>query len=289
MALWALFLLSAIVFAWASFVKEGIDRAADTNFAMEARALSHSGVAVALHPAVTGTSPMLDAQFPNDRSFHVTIKGEGGKLNLNYLLTGENPVRLMLLKEYFRMAGLSFQEREIIVDCLLDWVDPDNMRRLNGAEADTNYHPANRPFLTLDEVRQVEGTKPMFDRRPNWLDDFTLLSSGPIDLESVTTDILAIVPGIGQQRAARFVQVRQGRDGQDHTKDDHIFRDINEAYSYLGLSQQQAAQIGGLLAFKDPIVRITSVGSVGKVSRQVEVIASKVAGQNSQIIQWTEK
>ena len=289
LALWALFLLSAVVFAWAAFIKGGIDRAADANFAMEARALAHSGVAVALDPVITGTSPMLDAQFPNERSFHVTLKGEGGKMNLNFLLAGEDPTRIMLLKEYLRLHRLSFQEREILVDCLLDWVDADDQRRLNGAESEPNYHPANHPLISLEDLRMVRGTQPLFDRHPNWQDDFTLMSSGPLDLDSVSAEILGLVPGIGQQRAGRFVQIRQGRDGKDGTKDDHIFRDINEAFSYLGISAQQAAQVGGLLAFKDPIVRITSIGSAGKISKQVEVVARKMPGQNPQIIQWTEK
>ena len=289
LVLWALMLLSAAVLAWATFVRQGIDRASDANFAMEARALAHSGIAVALHPAVTGTSPLLYGNFENGRSFHATIKSEGGKLNINFLLAGENPARLMLLKEYLRTHRLSFQERETFVDCVLDWVDPDDNRRLNGAEKDGNYQPANRPFLSLEELRLVRGTGPLFDRHPNCLDDFTMLSSGPIDLESVTVELLAMIPGIGQQRAAKFVQLRQGRDGIDGTKDDHHFRDLNEALSYLGVSTQQAAQLGGLLAFKDPIVRITSVGTAGKVSRQVEVIARKVPGTNPQIIQWTAK
>ena len=289
LALWALLLLSAVVFAWSAFIKQGIDRASDANYILEARALAHSGVAIALHPAVTGTSPLLDAQFANNRSFHVTIKSEGGRLNLNYLLAGENPTRLLLLKEYLRMHGLSFQERETFVDCVLDWVDPDDLRRLNGAESEANYHPANRPLASLDELKLVRGSQALFDHNPGWRDDFTFMSSGPLDLESVSADLLALVPGIGQQRASRFVQIRQGRDGQDGTKDDHIFRDIGEAMSYLGVSQQQAAQLGGLLAFKDPIVRITSVGSAGKAEKRVEVIARKVPGANPQIIQWTEK
>jgi len=289
LALWALLLISAVVLAWSAFIRRGLDRAMEQNFACEARALAHSGVAVALHPAVTGTSPLLHAQFGNERSFNVKIKSEGGRLNLNFLLAGEDPVRLMVLKEYLRQHGLSFQEREVFMDCLLDWVDADNNRRLNGAEAEENYHPPNRPLLSLDELRLVRGTQPLFDHHPDCLDDFTLMSSGPLDLETVSAATLAFVPGLGDQRAGRFVQIRQGKDGVDGTKDDHVFRDINEALSYLGISPQQAGQLGGILGFKDPIVRITSVGTAGKVDRQVEVVARKVPGSNPQIIQWTEK
>ena len=289
LALWALLLLSAAVFAWSDLVRQQIERGSDRNFELNALAVAHSGVAIALDPVITGTSPMLDGNLGYERSYHVTLKSEGDKLNLNYLLAGEDPNRLWLLKEYLRSHGLTYQERETLVDCLLDWVDADDQRHLNGQENENDYHPANRPFLSLDEVKQVRGTAPLFAKHPTWQDDFTLMSTGPLDLEVVSSERLALLPGIGMERAARFVQVRQGRDQIDGTPDDRIFRDANEAMSYLGFTPQQAQSLSGLIGFKDPIVRIVSIGHAGKVNRQVEVIARKVPGSNAQIIQWTEK
>ena len=55
-----------------------------------------------------------------------------------------------------------------MVDALLDWVDEDDLRRLNGAEADDylaaglNYVPSDAPFRTLSEMLLVLGMSESF-------------------------------------------------------------------------------------------------------------------------------
>ena len=93
LALWALILLSAVLFAWIQRVNQGIDGVLDANRGMEARAMAHSGLAVGLHPGVALHSPNLNNRFERDRAFHVTIQSEGARLNLNYLLAGGDPAR----------------------------------------------------------------------------------------------------------------------------------------------------------------------------------------------------
>jgi len=72
-------------------------------------------------------------------------------------------------------------------------------------------------------------------------------------------------------------------------KDGHPFKNIQEALSFLGLSQQQFSQLSGFLGFRDPILRIQSVGEAGDVSKQVEVIVRKAPGAAAKILLWTEK
>ena len=291
LALWALFLLSAVVLGWAKLIDQDISNLSETNLSLEARALAHSGVAVALHPQVTRMTPQLNATFGKDRSYQVTIVGEGAKLNLNYLLAGEDPAKLAILKQLLSQRGLTFQERQVLVDCLLDWVGGNPAtHHLNGATDKDNYHPPHRPLVSLDEVAQVKGSKPLVSK-PNWKDDFTVSSGGRLDLEWASAELIALMPGIGQPRAERFVAIRQGKDHKDGTKDDHVFKNELEAASYLGLSQAQYQQLSNLLVFRDPlaVIRIHSVGQAAKVIRQVEVVAQKNQGENSDILQWTEK
>jgi len=98
LALWALLLISVVVFAWVKAIDRGVDNVSHANRGMEARALAHSGMAVALHPNVTQYSPHLKASFDGARAYRVTIKSEGARLNLNYLLAGSDPDKLQLLK-----------------------------------------------------------------------------------------------------------------------------------------------------------------------------------------------
>ncbi len=289
LSLWALLLLAAVVLAWSRLIDEGMEEAAFANLRLEARALAHSGVSVALHPAVTPRTPALNAQPEAGRSYATSIHGEGGRLNLAYLLFGEAPERLEVLRQYLTMRGLEIRERERFIDCLLDWVDTDNVRRLNGQETTQDYRPPNRPLTTLEELPLIAGSEALTQRHPDWRDDFTLLSQGPLDLEAAPPELIAIIPGIGQLRAERFVKARRGADGLDHTEDDMVFKSIDEVIAHLGMTRDDFAAISTLVVFHDPTVRIKSIGTAGEVHRQVEVIARKMEARNPEILLWLEK
>ena len=92
LALWALLLLSASVFAWIKFIHQGIAMTADRNNGLTAKALAHSGVMVALHPQVDQQTPLLVRQISSTRGYKVQMTGEGGRLNLNWIFSpADNP------------------------------------------------------------------------------------------------------------------------------------------------------------------------------------------------------
>src|SRR2546425_6787936 len=65
LALWALLLLSMAVFAWVQFIDQNISISGNANAALNAKALAHSGVYVALHPRVSQATPLLHRHFNN--------------------------------------------------------------------------------------------------------------------------------------------------------------------------------------------------------------------------------
>ena len=82
-----------------------------------------------------------------------------------------------------------------MIDCLLDWVDPDNLVRLNGAEDEPGYKPADKPLTSLDEVKRIRGWEE-FTSRADWDTDLTLNSgSGQIDINWASRDVLLSLPG----------------------------------------------------------------------------------------------
>ena len=267
----------------------GIENISRANRGMEARALAHSGLAVALHPDVTQYSPHLNASFDLGRSYNVTIKSEGARLNLNYFLAGADPAKIQFFKHYLALKGLTVQEQAVFMDCLLDWVSPGGgIRRPNSAQEGPDYKTPHRPLESLDEISLIKGSEPLISQ-PNWQDDLTIYSTGPLDLESVSAELLALVPGIGEQRAQQFVKTREERELQKKNKDGRPFKDVSEARGFLGLSQQEFAQISAFFGFRDPVLHIQSEGESGKVIRQLDVIVRKVPGANSQILLWIEK
>ncbi|HEX4084127.1 MAG TPA: hypothetical protein VHY22_04390 [Chthoniobacteraceae bacterium] len=293
LSLWALLLLSAAVFAWLKFIDLNIAITGDRNNGLEAKALAHSGVMVALNPQVSQQTPLLQQQFSPERGYKVQMLGEGGKLNLNWIFspaTSPDPVKISLFQRYLTGRGLNLQQQEHLTDCILDWLTPGNVPHLNGAKADADYHPPGRGvFLTVDELAMVKGSQPLVSQA-GWQDDFTIYTNpGQIDLQSASQRILLCLPGVGSANVTRFLQIRRGPDGIDGTADDHLFADVNEAMSYLGINAQQAQALAPYVYVENPLstVHIVSTGQCGNVIRRVEVVAKKM-GMQPIIMSWKE-
>jgi hypothetical protein len=293
LALWALLLLSAAIFAWLKFINQSIDITSQRNSGLEAKALAHSGLMVALNPDVTQLTPLMTQHMSRDRGYNVQMTGEGGRLNLNWLFTpAENPdpAKIALFQRYLDRRGLNLEQQQRLVDCILDWLSVGNVQHLNGAEEDANYHPPHRDaFLSVEELAQVKGSAPLVSQG-GWQDDFTIYTNpGLIDLQSASRRVLECLPGVGDPNVERFLRIRQGPDGLDGTADDHQFKDVTEAVSYLGLSGAQAQQIGPYVEVENPLstVHIKSTGQSGNVYRHVEVVAKKM-GMQPIILSWKE-
>jgi len=285
LSIWALLILSGAVIAWAKWIQQDLDLGGEANRSLEARAMAHSGVTMALHMAVTKYSPQLEREFATQLGYRVRIVGEGGKLHINQLIAGEDPAKLDLLRRWLEQMGLGFQEREQFVDCLLDYTDGDNVHRLNGVEDEDEYHPPNRPLLSVDELTQVRGSEPLVSK-PGWREQLTIYGQGKIDLSAATADILGLL-GLGDARIQLFLKLRAGADGIDGTKDDLDLTKKGVMPGALGLTAQAYNQLSGIVIPQDPHVRITSLGQSGKVIRKVEVVARKGA-PNPPILYWKE-
>jgi Type II secretion system (T2SS), protein K len=284
--LWALLILAGSLLAWSQWISQDITLDIEANRGLEARAMAHSGMAVALNPQVSKSTPLLAQAFPYNTGYHVKIISEGGKLNVNWFMQGEDPQKVAFFKKWLAYKGLNLQEREIFTDCLLDYIDPDNQRHPNGVEDQGDYHAANRPLLSVDEITKVWGAGPL-TKIPGWKDDLTIDSQGPIDLVAAPDYILRLL-GFSELAIKHFLQMRAGPDKIDGTADDYEFKDINEVLMALGMTPEMAQQsIGPLVIANDKTLRITSVGYSTKVVRQLEVVVRK-AGGNPQIRSWKE-
>lgn len=286
LVLWALVVLSAAVFAWVAMIQSDLLVHAEANRDVEARAMAHSGVAVGLHPLVTTRTPQIEEDVAAGLGYKVRLLSEGARLNINWLIRGEEPRKLAILKQWLVERGLEFQEIEVFVDCLLDYVDGDDLRHANGQEDEGDYRPPNRELTSVEEIAQVANAGPLV-AQPGWKDDLTIDSQGPIDLTAAPIEILRLLPGIGETRLAAFVTYRQGRDGIESTLDDPEFKSLKEVQSYLGLSDAQFKELGGLVSLKDQTTRIISEGHAGNAYRQLEVVCRKGLA-SPQILSWKE-
>ena len=240
LSLWALFLLSAMVISWAIDINSRLVMSGQANRALEAEAMACSGAEIAMHPAVLPGSPLLHGGLARNQTFETRITGEGGRLNINWIVAQENPQRLEVLRKYLENKGVDLNERDHMIDCLLDWVDPDNLVRLNGAEDEPGYKPANKPLISIDELKRVRGWSE-FTSQKDWDADFTLKSIGPIDIAWASRDVLLALPGMDASRVDQFLALRRGPDGIDGTEDDPIKGTSMMPDLRSGFSEQQFA------------------------------------------------
>jgi general secretion pathway protein K len=286
LSLWALFLLSAMVISWAIDIDSRLVLSGQSNRVLEAEAMACSGAEIAMHPAVLPGSPLLRGGLARNQTFETRITGEGGRLNINWLVAGENPLHLEVLRKYLENKGVDLNERDHMIDCLLDWVDPDNLVRLNGAEDEPGYKTANKLLSSVDELKRVRGWGE-FTSQKDWDADFTLKSQGPIDIRWASRDVLLALPGMDAGRVDQFLALRRGQDGIEGTEDDPI-KNPADARIALGFSQPQFDQIAPLLnPGNDSTFRVTSVGKSGDVTRVVRMVIRK-AGNSVQLLSWKE-
>lgn len=286
LALWALFLLSAVVISWALNIDSRLTLNGNANRVMEAEAMAASGSEIALDPAVQPGSPLLRGGMSRTQTFEARITGEGGRLNLNWIVAGENPLRLELLRKYLETKGIELNDRDHMIDCLLDWVDPDNLVRLNGAEAEDDYQPTNTLLTRIDDLKRIKGWKE-FTSQPDWDASLTLNSTGPVDLAWAPRDLLLALPGLSDRVVDQFLALRAGPDAAEGTDDDPKFKTLEEVRVALALTAEQFKALAPLIGLNDQVVRVVSVGKSGNVTRVVQMVIRK-AGNAPQLITWKE-
>ncbi|MDQ2867080.1 MAG: general secretion pathway protein GspK [Verrucomicrobiota bacterium] len=291
LALWALFLLSALIVGWASQIQSRLIADGSANRILEAEAMACSGAEIALNPAIKPGSPNLTGKFSARQSYEAQITGEGGRLDINWLVQGEDPNKLEILRRYLELKGFDLNERDRMIDTLLDWVDADDLVRLNGAEKSDDYEPANAPLTRIEDLKKIKGWK-KFTSRPGWDEELTVNSDNQgVDLQWASRDVLRALPGMTDGIVDRFLEIRRGPDGIDGTSDDGIKPgDSAAAYAALGIQQpQQEAALAKLVSFGgfNARMRVVSTGHSGDVSRTVQLVFLRV-GATNQVLTWKE-
>jgi general secretion pathway protein K len=136
----------------------------------------------------------------------VSIQDELGRIDLNQADQG-------LLTGLFRSAGLTAAEAASLTDKVLDWRDPNPVRRLNGAKereyqaAGYPYGPRNGPFQSVDELQAVMGmSKELYTRIEPAV---TVYSGRPfIDPKFAPRQALLALPAMNADAAAAALAAR---------------------------------------------------------------------------------
>jgi Type II secretion system (T2SS), protein K len=286
LALWALFLLSALIISWALDINSRLAVSSEGTRMLRAEAVACSGAEVALNPTTKPGSPNLNGQLNKGATYQARITGEGGRIDLNWVVMPQN---IDILRNYLENKGIDLNERDLMIDALQDWIEPNTgLHRLNAPPESENYHPAHAPLARVDEVKKVAGWAE-FTSVPGWDDDFTVNTQQGIDVSWASHDVLLALPGMTEDLVGRFLQIRQGPDGIDGTEDDTQITSIDDVRTMLGLNELQFKQIQPLLSpsIPVPVYRVVSIGTAGNAKRTVQLIFRRV-GVMPQVITWKE-
>jgi general secretion pathway protein K len=164
------------------------------------------------------------------------IEDERGKLNLNDLAAGGDPIarnkKVLRVKRLFELLQINPD----LVDAIVDWVDPDEKPEPAGAESlyyqtlRPSYRAANAPLQTLLELRLIKGMTPDIIAKLS-----KLVTVYPPDGQSKvnlnTADplvIQALDPRITQGMAAEIVQARPFRKNIQELDRVSSFEDIGK-------------------------------------------------------------
>jgi general secretion pathway protein K len=161
---------------------------------------------------------------PFDQGFsEIRIMSEAGKININM-------VSESLLRKVIGQLGLEGEARDGVVDSILDWRDPNDFYRANGAENDyylslkEPYYCKNGNLDSIEELLLIKGVTPdLYHGKKGTLegeggatdrvglkDIFSIYSLGEqVDINSATPLVMNMVLGIPREVSQQMVKTRE--------------------------------------------------------------------------------
>lgn len=250
MVLWIIAILSVIAFEFSYAMRTEVKIVKNFQEELQLYALAEGGVERAIAELVYKHDPRVQNKrrtlkskdFPPEKKEWVTdgrgypltfdlgvcevrVRGEAGKININ-LVSG------MLLRKIITNLGVEGEAGDIVVDSLLDWRDPDDLYRLNGAENDyyqslpEPYECKNGNLDSIEELLLVRGVTPelFYGKKGTWpgeggkekgnriglKDIFSIYALGEqVDINSATLPVLRFALGIPSEIARGIIQARE--------------------------------------------------------------------------------
>lgn len=218
LVLWMLALLSIIAGSLVFSTRTEVTIATNLASLAQAEASADAGVYRAIHELSLGQPAQVDPTrwkpdgltrpwLYRDAELRVTIIDESGKIDINMAPP-------TLLAGLFHALGVEQALADALADAVSDWRDPDDLRSPHGAEKDDyaaagrDYVPANAPFETIAELRQVLGIdEALFGR----LERLVTVHSRQAGINSAMAprEVLLAVPGATPDTVDAYIEQRR--------------------------------------------------------------------------------
>lgn len=313
--LWVIMVLSLLISGFAFTMHVETQVASFSRKELKAEMLARSGVEVAKmllllderSPTESGFDAYNQAWATNtdfyvehslgEGTFSVRVTDEEGRLPLNRLSEDQ-------LKKLMEVLGVDPLDGDVIVDSILDWMDDNDLHRLNGAEDDyyqslfPPYRAKNGPFDRVEELLLVRGVTPQIfeglagedgeESRPGLKDLVTTYSRGQVNVNTATAPVLQVLFGLDDLQVGAVLAWRDGQDGVAGTEDDQPFRSVNEMLAIIGRNTgDQRNQAAAAATVQSEFFRVESTGHVAGTKYTITTILRR-QGNNCLPVAWRE-
>lgn len=276
--LWCIAILSMMIVTLARVVDGDVESSSQATRRFEARQLALTGIAYGMNAEIERGDPLFHQQLEDGSQLDVSVTSESARININTVLEDVNDETL---DEIFDLWEVPDEFSRVAVDSLRDWTDENELRALNGAEAEdlagqTQYSiPENRDFISVDEMERVRGVDAVIANQPDWADIFSVHSEEQIDIQDAASDVLQAVGGFSLEQADRLIETRNGPDELAQTEDDLIFENLDQVTSVIGVTEDQRQRLTSKFGIGSEPTRIESAAVVGGVRYVITVIANR--------------
>jgi general secretion pathway protein K len=234
MVLWALTILSVIVFSFSLMARTEVYSSASFRATATNRLLAEAGIERGVMEVLyRNTNKGQQTTLPEGmemvkidgtpytgkiekEQYTFRIIDESGKIPLNALTDSTGVV----LRNLLTNMGYQEEDAETVVDSVLDWRDEDELRRLHGAENEyymslpNPYKAKNGPFDTVEELVLVKGVTPTMlygdGKKKGIINFLTVASNGnTINVNAAPKEILMAIPGMTPEKVELVMAQRQ--------------------------------------------------------------------------------
>jgi len=307
--LWIFIFLFVVAFEFSATVRE--EAAATQHFSDETQGyyLALAGFQRGLYDFITRAGggnaqpdskqdDLLDGSWREEKlgrgMFRVRLVDEGGKINLNR-------ANEEMLRRVFTNLGVEGSVADILVDSIMDWRDPDDLHRTNGAENDfyqsqsPAYTAKNGPLDSVDDLLWIRGMTPSLfngtvdagdpqsepSPRVGLRNIFTIDS--PIDrvnLRTATAEVIHALTGIPMVKCRGFVEERK-RSSE---------KTLTELLPLLGIGSGDAA-LQSFIFTNPSVVAIDAEGrpTDGRAARRVKGVVRLGGTRGFEILRWLDR
>jgi len=262
----------------------------------------------------TTNSALMDVQkevILGSGSFTWKMTDMERKFNIN---TAPEPI----LQQALMLMGVDAGQMTPIINCILDWIDPDNNPRTQGAESDyyQSLQPAylakDGPIDDMSELLLIKNITPelywggaytnhasaAFQQRANYfgpggpistitsglVDLFTPLSGGQVNINTASPDVLQLVPGVNAIVAEAIAAARQGED--DGSGLTGPYRSVDQVRRNPEVNLEVARMLGQYCAVRSRTFQVQIDAQVGAAKRQFIAILGRNNPRDIQVLSF---